>query len=40
MNKETLLHDFNYDREKGVLIWKNPPKNHSSLLGKETEYRT
>lgn len=33
MNKENLLHLFEYHREAGILIWKNPPKQNSYLIG-------
>lgn len=33
MTREELLHLFEYDRERGVLIWKNPPKYNAYLAG-------
>ena len=31
--KEQLLHLFEYDRERGVLLWRNPPKGKGQLIG-------
>ncbi len=33
-SKEELFHLFSYDRECGVLIWKNPPWNKRFLIGR------
>lgn len=32
MTKELLLHLFEYNKDRGVLIWKNPPKENSYLI--------
>ena len=29
-----LLHLFDYDKDRGQLIWKNPPKFQPQLVGK------
>lgn len=39
MTKERALHLFDYDRENGLLIWKNPPKNHPRLKGRQAGRR-
>lgn len=33
ITKETLLEKFDYDKEKGLLIWKNPPLSRPKLKG-------
>lgn len=35
MTKETLLHAFDYKKELGILIWKNPSKHHIQRIGQE-----
>lgn len=35
--KDFLLHLFIYDASKGVLIWKNPPKQNAYLIGLPTK---
>ena len=35
MTREEILNLFDYDRERGILIWKNPPEpNRKRLMGK------
>lgn len=34
ITKEELLHLFDYDREKGIFIWKNPPLKNGYLKNK------
>lgn len=34
ITRERLLHLFSYDRDRGILIWKNPPKQNPYLIGK------
>ena len=34
LNRKKLLYYFRYDKNLGMLLWKNPHKNHSYLIGK------